>query len=125
MAKEFNPPEEGKSGLYIYRSGSFGGALKKDIWVNEECVGESAPNVFFYTEVDCNEEHKVSTESEFSPNDMVLRAECEKNYFIKQSIKMGAFVGGASITQVSDVRGKSAVTTLDMASVGTCSSAYN
>jgi starvation-inducible outer membrane lipoprotein len=29
MAKMFNPPSEGNAGLYIYRSGSFGGALKR------------------------------------------------------------------------------------------------
>lgn len=28
-AQKFNPPGEGNSGLYIYRSGSFGGAFKK------------------------------------------------------------------------------------------------
>ncbi len=65
MAKEFNSPENDKSGLYIYRSGSLGGALKKDIWVDETCIGESAPNVFFYTDVRCNQWHKISTEPEF------------------------------------------------------------
>jgi len=125
LAKQFNPPEEGKSGLYIYRSGMLGGALKKDIWVNEECVGESAPDVFFYTEVKCDKEHKISTESEFSPNDMMLNTECEKHYFIKQYIKFGAFVGGANLEQVSEEKGKSEVSKLDLAKIGNCSSIYN
>lgn len=29
LAKQYNSPSEGKAGLYVYRSGSFGGALKK------------------------------------------------------------------------------------------------
>lgn len=47
QAKAFNPPSKGHAGLYIYRSGALGGALKKDVWVDGECVGETAPDVFF------------------------------------------------------------------------------
>lgn len=124
LAKEFNSPPDDKSGLYIYRSGSFGGALKKDIWVDETCIGESAPNVFFYTEVECNKEHKLSTESEFSPNDLVVKTECGKNHFFSQYIKMGVFVGGANIKQVNETKGKGETRELDMATAGTCSSSY-
>jgi len=125
MAKEFNSPESDKSGLYIYRSGSLGGALKKDIWVNETCIGESAPNVFFYTEVECNKEHKLSTESEFSPNDLTVKTECGENYFFSQYIKFGVFVGGANIEKISEAKGKSEIEELDMATTGICSSSYN
>ena len=45
MVKKFRSPADGKAGLYIYRSGSFGAALKKDIWVDGKCIGESAPKV--------------------------------------------------------------------------------
>ena len=41
IAKKFNPPVEGSSGLYIYRPSSLGGALKKDIWVDGKCIGEA------------------------------------------------------------------------------------
>jgi hypothetical protein len=125
MAKEFNSPENDKSGLYIYRSGILGSALKKDIWVDETCIGESAPNVFFYTEVECNKEHKISTESEFSPNDLNIKTECGKNHFFSQFIKFGIFVGGANIEGVSEAEGKNEVQKLDMAITGSCSSSYN
>jgi hypothetical protein len=123
MAKKFNPPAEGSAGLYIYRSGSFGGALKKDIWVNGKCIGETAPNVFFYEEVKGDSEHKVSTESEFSPNDLLVNTETGKNYFVRQYIKMGVFVGGAGVELVDENKGKGEVRKLKMATKGSCSKA--
>lgn len=122
QAKLFEAPSDGNSGLYIYRTGVLGASLKKDIWVDGDCVGESAPDVFFYTEVSGDEEHVISTESEFSPNELTLRTESGENYFIQQYIKMGAFVGGADLELVSDKQGKAAVSGLDMAKKGRCSS---
>ncbi len=119
-AKQFNPPSEGNAGLYIYRSGTFGGALTKSIWVNEKCVGKSASNVFFYEEVQGDKEHKVSTESEFSPNDLLVNVESGNNYFIQQYIKMGVFVGGANLKLVDNEEGKEAVKALKLAKKGDC-----
>jgi len=121
MAKIFSPPSEGNAGLYIYRSGSFGGALKKDVWVDGKCIGETAPNVFFYEEVTGSQEHIISTESEFSPNDLTVKTEGGKNYFVKQYIKMGVFVGGAGVEVVDEENGKKEVQALKMAKKGSCS----
>lgn len=120
-AKSFNPPTDGNAGLYLYRLLGPGTGLKKDILVDNKCIGESAPNVFFYEEVKGNEEHKISTESEFSPNDLLLKTESGKNYFIKQYLKMGVFVGGANLELVEEGEGKKEVSELEMAIKGTCS----
>ena len=120
-AKKFNPPSEGSSGLYIYRDSRFGGALKKDVWVDGECIGETAPNIFFYEEVEGDKDHKISTESEFSPNDLVVKMKSCMLYFIRQYIKMGVFVGGAGLELVDEEEGKKAVNDLKMAIKGTCS----
>lgn len=120
-AKQFAPPAEGKSGLYIYRYGSFGAALKKDVWVDGECIGETARNVFFYEEVLGGQEHKISTESEFSPNDLQLKTESGKNYFIQQYIKFGVAVGGAGLKLVDEAEGKKQVQDLGLATKGHCS----
>ncbi|HEY1029683.1 MAG TPA: DUF2846 domain-containing protein [Pseudomonas sp.] len=120
-AKQFPAPPAGSAGLYIYRTSGFGTALKKDIWINDKCVGESAPSLFFYEQVKGDTEHKVSTESEFSPNDLLVKTESGKNYFVRQYIKMGVFVGGAGLELVDEQAGMKAVSKLEMARKGKCS----
>lgn len=105
-AKTFPAPDDGKSGLFIYRDSYAGKGLKKDVYLDGKCVGETADRVFFYTQVDGNQQHKVSTESEFSPNDLLLTMEAGKNYFVRQFIKIGVFVGGAGLEQVTDTEGQ-------------------
>lgn len=120
-AHKFNPPSEGTAGLYIYRPGGVGTALKKDIWVDGKCIGETAPNMFFYEEVEGDKEHTISTESEFSPNDLIVKVKSGMLYFIRQYIKIGVFVGGAGLELVDEEKGKKAVTSLKMATKGNCS----
>lgn len=119
-AKQFAQPKGGNSGLYTYRDSLVGKALKKDIWVDGKCVGESAPDVFFYAEVAGGKEHSIATESEFSPNTMTQMVEAGKNYFIRRYIKFGAFVGGAGLELIPEEQGKAAVAKLDLAKPGTC-----
>jgi hypothetical protein len=122
-AKEFKAPSQGNAGVYIYRDSFVGQALKKDVWINGNCVGESAPDVFFSTEVEGGKKHKIDTESEFSPNTLELMFEAGKNYFIRQFIKIGVFVGGAGLEQVPEEQGKAAVAKLELAKPGKCSAA--
>lgn len=122
-AKEFNAPTQGNAGVYIYRNSFVGKALKKDIWIDGKCIGESAPDVFFYTEVEGNKNHKIDTESEFSPNALEIMFVAGKNYFIRQFIKLGVFVGGAGLEEIPEDQGKADIAKLEMAKPGTCSTA--
>lgn len=106
--KEFAIPSAGYSGLYIYRNSKFGAALKKRLYVNDEYLGETAPMTYFYKEVDPGEV-KVSTSSEFGNNDLMISAEEGKNYFIRQYIRLGVFIGGANLELVSEQEGKQGV----------------
>ncbi len=108
LKKEFLAPPEGKSGLYIYRNSSFGGALKKSIYVDGVLIGESAPNTYFYKEVNAGD-HTLSTESEFSNNDLMVKTKQGLNYFVEQFIKFGLFVGGAGLKLASEEEGKKGV----------------
>jgi hypothetical protein len=121
--KQFAEPAEGMAGVYVYRdNSSVGAALKKDVYINGDCVGETAPGVFFYQQVSGNQEHTISTESEFSANDLTLYTEEGRNYFVQQYIKLGVFVGGAALEQVEEQTGKAEVTKTDLAIQGTCTS---
>lgn len=106
--KQFAAPAEGTSGLYIFRDSSLGAALKKSVFVDDALLGETASNTYFYKEVSPGE-HKVSTESEFSNNDLMVQTESGKNYFIRQYIKLGMFVGGANLELVSEEEGQKGV----------------
>jgi hypothetical protein len=121
--KKFESPKSGNSGIYVYRKDSMvGGALKKDIYIDGKCVGESAPGVFFYSEVKGGQEHTIGTESEFSPNNLTIFTKEGQLYFVEQFIKMGVFVGGADVQSVGEEAGKEEVLKADLAVQGTCSS---
>ena len=120
---DFKKPTEGFSGVYIFRKNSLAGAgLKKDIWIDKECIGESAKGVFFYKEVEGDMKHTISTESDFSPNDLTINTKAGNLYFVKQYIKLGVFVGGAGLEQYNFADGKKEVSKLKMAKLGHCSS---
>ena len=114
-AKKFNPPAEGNSGLYIYRN-SLGAFHYRDVRVNEQCIGSTAPYVFFYEEVEGGKSYKVSTESEFSPNDLLIKVKSGMHYFIKQNMVFW----DVGVELVDEEQGKEEVSKLDMAAQGTC-----
>lgn len=120
QAKLLSNPSQGEAGLYVFRASGIGTALKKSIYVNNKCLGESAPNVFFYTPVKGDMEHEIATQSEFSPNKLKIKTQSGKNYFVRQYIKMGVFVGGANLEVVDEDEGKQAIQELEMAVRGTC-----
>ncbi|MFD0666268.1 DUF2846 domain-containing protein [Ramlibacter sp. MAHUQ-53] len=119
-AKAFDAPAAGQAGVYVYRNSAVGRALKKDIHIDGKCLGESAPDVFFYTQLPGGKRYRFETESEFSPNALEVMLDAGKNYFIRQFIKLGVFVGGADLEQVSEEQGRLDVAKLEMAQPGTC-----
>lgn len=121
QAKKYSAPLPGNANLYIFRAGNIGQALKKDIWLNGECIGASANNVFFFTEIMAEgAQHEISTESEFSPNHLLFTAESGKNYFVEQYIKFGVFVGGANVRLIDEAEARNKIAKLKLAKQGGC-----
>jgi hypothetical protein len=60
-AKQFAAPAAGMAGVYVYRDSFVGKALKKDVWIDGKCIGESAPDTFFRTEA-APGKHTLSTD---------------------------------------------------------------
>lgn len=123
QAKQLNAPSAGNAGIYLYRSNAlFGTALKKDLWIDGKCIGETSRGVFFYKEVLGDQEHTVSTESEFSANNLVLKTASGKKYFIQQYLKMGAFVAGANLELIDEETGSKAIQDYELGEQGHCGS---
>ncbi len=114
LRKQFSAPSEGKTGLYMYRNSNFGAALKKEISVDGQLVGATAPMTYFYREVSPGQ-HVLSTQSEFGNNDLIIKTDQGMNYFVRQYIKMGVFVGGANLELVSEEDGKKGVSECKLA----------
>lgn len=106
--KQFAPPSQGMSGVYIFRNSSFGAALTKLLYIDDQLIGASAANTYFYREIKPGE-HKLSTQTEFGNNHLKIKTEGDKNYYVRQYIKMGAFVGGAGLEQYNEEKGKAGV----------------
>ncbi|MFJ4346803.1 DUF2846 domain-containing protein [Pseudomonas sp. NPDC089401] len=99
--KTFAAPPVDQAGLYIYRDSFAGKGLKKTVTVDGKAIGETANRVYFYKLISPGA-HKIGTESEFSDNVIDLMAVGGKNYYVRQSIKVGVFVGGAKLTVVPE-----------------------
>ena len=112
--KTFPSPPEDQAGLYIFRDSMLGAALKKTVKIDGEAIGETAANTYFYRSISPGP-HVLSTESEFSDNALELNAQGGKNHYVRQSIKMGLFVGGAKLTEVSDEEGRKGVLSTKLA----------
>ncbi|EHO4621035.1 DUF2846 domain-containing protein [Salmonella enterica] len=126
QAKMFNKPNEGNAGLYIYRDSFIGQALKKDVRVNGECVGELANKFFFYKQLPLGVV-TVTSESEFGFTRMTIDAQENKNYFVRQVIVPGVVVGGTNVVEVSEEEGKKTISKsgFKLAKEGHCSEVAN
>ncbi|MFG3695725.1 DUF2846 domain-containing protein [Stutzerimonas stutzeri] len=112
--KAFPAPPENQAGLYVFRDSMLGAALKKTVKIDGQVIGETAANTYFYRLVTPGT-HTLATESEFSDNLLELNAQAGKNHYVRQSIKMGVFVGGAKLTEVSESEGQKAVSETELA----------
>ena len=113
-SKTFSAPADNMASVYIYRNSFVGKALKKTLKIDNVAIGETANGVYFHRSV-APGKHVLATESEFGDNVLDFTAEAGKNYFFRQYIKMGAFVGGSGLEAVSEEDGKQGVLGCDEA----------
>jgi len=60
-------------------------------------------------------QHTLATQSEFSNNDLIITANPGLNYYVRQYMKMGVFVGGANLELVSEEEGRKGVSECNLA----------
>ena len=114
VSKTFPQPASDKAGLYVFRNNFMGKALKKAVSIDGVLIGRTANKTYFYKSITPGK-HTLSTESEFGDNSVAFQAEGGKNYYARQYIKMGVFVGGAGIEMVSEDEGKREVLECELA----------
>jgi hypothetical protein len=112
QAKKFDVTP-GKSSVYIFRDENFGGAIKIPISLNDKMIGQTAPNVFFNV-ISEPGQIKIKCFGETDGN-LLLTTKPDQIYFVKQEMKMGMWVAGCAIYEVSETEGKLAVTGCNMA----------
>ena len=110
LVKEFNNPPKGKVGLYFYRhtAGNFGFGLIKTAYLDNQIIARLKQHDFVYLDVEPGE-HVISVESEFSPNKLNILFKKGKNYFVRQYMKMGVFVGGSNVVLMDEEQAKKAL----------------
>lgn len=95
-SKAFPTPPADQAGLYIYRDSYIGQGLKMKVKIDGKVIGETLNHVYFYRLI-APGQHVIATESEFSDNTLDLIAVSGQNYYIRQSMKIGIFLGGANL----------------------------
>jgi hypothetical protein len=103
--KAFTPLAGEKAGLYVFRNSFVGQALTKKVSLDGTVIGTTANKTYIYKEI-APGPHTLATQSEFSDNTVTFDAEGGKNYFARQYIKVGVFVGGAGVEMVDEEEGK-------------------
>ena len=80
--KTFAPPPATKAGIYIYRPGGIGTAVKRSLFIDDVRIGDS-PN-FYYHYVDPGV-RTVTTNSEMGQNKAVVNAKGGKIITLKRT----------------------------------------
>lgn len=108
-SKTFHAPSSGRAGIYIYRDSFVGQGVKRLLSIDGAAVGATVNKVYFHREVTPGQ-HTLSTQSEFSDNEITINVKAGNNYYFRQTMRPGLVNGGGSnIVAVDEEEGKQAV----------------
>ncbi len=105
-AKTFKAPAD-KAAIYVYRNESMGGAVKMDVAIDGQPVGQTAAKTYLYKEV-APGKHTVESKAE-NTDKVEVDAKPGMLYFIWQEVKMGALYARTKLHLVSEDDGKKGV----------------
>jgi len=104
--KNFEPPQN-NAGVYIYRNESIGGAIKMDIEIDGEVIGETAAKTYFYKEVKPGK-HTITSKSE-NTDSLEIDVMVGTLTYIWQEVKMGILYARTKLHLVDEETGKKGV----------------
>lgn len=96
-----------KAGIYVYRNESMGGAVKMDVSIDGQLIGQTAAKTYFYKDVTPGK-HTVTSIAE---NTDTLEVDVKPGTlaYIWQEVKMGLLYARTKLHLVSEVEGKKGV----------------
>jgi len=105
-AKTFQVPAD-KAGIYVYRNESMGAAVKMDVIIDGQNIGETAAKTYFYKEVDPGK-HTVASKAE-NTDTIEIDAKQGTLAFVWQEVKMGLLFARTKLHLVDEQEGKKGV----------------
>ena len=95
------------AGVYIYRNESFGGAVKMDVAVNDQLIGETSAKTYLYKELP-EGQHTISSLAE-NTDTLTLDVVKGKLYYVWQEVKMGIISARTKLSLVDETQGQQGV----------------
>lgn len=96
-----------KAGVFIYRNESIGGAVKMDVAIDGNPIGQTAANTYLYKEVSPGK-HSITSTSE-NADSIEIDATPGTLSYVWQEVKMGVLYARTKLHLVNDADGKKGV----------------
>lgn len=112
-AKEFLPPLEEHSRIYLYRNEILGAAISMVVVLDGTLQGHTAASTYMVWDVPPGE-HTLSSHAE-DVSTLTLQTESGKTYFVWQEVKMGLMYARSLLQQVDEETGKKGVLECNLA----------
>lgn len=111
-AKRFQVPPD-KAGIFLYRNESMGAAVKMEVIIDGQKIGETAAKTYFYKEVGPGK-HTVASKAE-NTDTIEIDLKPGTLAFIWQEVKMGVMFARTKLHLVGEQEGKKGVLETNLA----------
>jgi hypothetical protein len=95
------------AGVYLYRNENFGAAIRMDVLVDGQTIGQSAAKTYFYVDLPPGK-HSFISKSE-NEDTLTLDLMAGKLYYIWQEVKMGILYARTKLNLMTETEGKAGV----------------
>lgn len=105
-AKTFTAPRD-KAGIYVYRNETMGAAVKMDVGVDGQAIGQTVANTFLYKEV-APGKRTITSKAE-NTETLEIDAKPGVLYYVWQEVKMGILYARNKLHLVDESTGQKGV----------------
>lgn len=96
-----------KSGVYVYRNETMGAAVRMDVEVDGQAIGQTAANTYLFKEL-APGKHTIVSKAE-NTESLEIEAKPGTLYYVWQEVKMGILYARNRLHLVSESEGKKGV----------------